>query len=115
MIFNAQLTVSFTIVGIWPASRETAPLSVKGPPQIRAVWLGGEQILPIAIHGFLLTQLKADFSPLYSLRQGVQCALVVEVDGSVDEVVRRDYQSDAKETSVLARSVLGKNKVRYFT
>ena len=39
----------------------------------------------------------------------MRCALVVEIDGSVDEVVRRDYQSDAKETSVLARSVLGKN------
>ena len=84
--------MSFMIVGIWPACRETAPVSVKGPPQIRAVWLGEQQIFPIAIHGFFLIQLKADFSPLCPLRQGVQRVLVVEVDGSVDEGVRRDYQ-----------------------
>ena len=31
----------------------------------------------------------SSFSPLYRLRQGVQRVLVVEVVGSVDEVVRR--------------------------
>ena len=100
------------IVGIWPARKETAPVSVKGPPQIRAAWLGGQQIFPIAIRGFfffLVIQLRADFSPLYPLPHGVQRVLVVEVDSSVDEVICRDYQSDARETSVLARSVLGKN------
>ena len=86
------------IVGIWPASKETAP-----------AWLSGQQIFPIAIHGFFVIQPKADFSTLYPLPHSVQLVLVVEVDGSVDEVVRRDYQSDARETSVLARSVLGKN------
>ena len=40
--FNVGLTMSFIIVGIWPASKETAPVSVKGPPQIRAAWLGGQ-------------------------------------------------------------------------
>ena len=84
-------------------------MSVKGPPQIRAARLGGQQIFPIASHGFFVIQLKADFSPLYLLPQGVQRVLVIKVDSSVDEVVCRDYQSDARETSVLARSVLGKN------
>ena len=84
-------------------------MSVKGPPQIRAARLGGQQIFPIASHGFFVIQLKADFFPLYLLPQGVQRVLVIKVDGSVDEVVCRDYQSDARETSVLARSVLGKN------
>ena len=94
--------------GIWPASKEIAPVSVKGPPQIRAARLGRQQIFPIASHGFFVIQLKADFSPLDPLPQGVQRVLAVKVDGSVDEVVRRDYQSDSRETSLLARSVLGK-------
>ena len=52
--------------------------------------------LPSAIHGFFVIQLKVDFSPLYPSPQGVQRVLVVEVDGSVDEVIRRDYQSDSE-------------------
>ena len=67
--------------------QRNSPCVGQGPPQIRAVWLGGQQIFPIAIHGFFLIQLKADFSPLCPLRQGLQRVLVVEIDGSVDEGV----------------------------
>lgn len=109
--FNVGLTISFMMVGIWPASKETAPMSVKGPLQIWAAWLGGQQIFPIANHGFFVIELKADFSPLFPLPQGVQHVLIIDVDGGVDGVVCLDYLTNQMlgKPSVVARSVLGKN------